>query len=407
MAGDESRKMILTQDRQSTFGLSMVLAGVPLCVSGLFVGGELSKGLALGKSIEAAVVGALLLTIYASLVGVIGARTGLSTTALLQEVFGHLGAKILALCLSICLCGWYAVQVDFFGQTINHLFPNGGVLTTPKVAACWGGILMMTSALFGYRGLSILSILAVPLIVALAVFGVWSSAKVNLWDIAPVGEQTFGNAVSLVVGSFAIGATVNADITRYAKNANQSLIATTTGFFVANVFILVCGAATTLSTGSGDLIASMVALGLGASALVVLILGQWTTNDNNLYYATVNMSDAFPKFNKAALAGVFGVVSTFLGVMGMTKAFVPFLVGLGLVIPPIGGIMITHYLILGKRDDLKVPPKARAIAAFTAWAAGTLTGVFLKSGIPALNSVLAAMLTFGIVTWLARCRTAK
>jgi cytosine permease len=361
----------------------------------MMVGGALANGLSMLESIKAALLGSLLLTIYASLVGSIGAKTGMTTTTLLREVFGSHGSKLLALVLAVCLCGWYAVQVDFFGQTISHLFPNGGLLVSPKVASLWGGLLMMTSALFGYRGLAALSILAIPLITILASYGLYESIKTDIWTVAPSLPQSFGNAVSLVVGSFAIGATVNADITRYARGIRASVVATSIGFFAANVFILVCGAASTLATGSSDLIAGMVAIGLGSAALCVLILGQWTTNDNNLYYATTNISEAFPALPKGVLVGVFGLTATLLGVAGVTSAFVPFLVWLGFLIPPIGGIMITHYLVLGRKCSGS--QKARAACAFVAWISGSLAGAYSNFGIPALNSVLVAMAIFAVL----------
>jgi len=369
------------------------------------VGGGLAAGLTMRECIEAAIVGSLILTVYASLVGVIGARTGSTTTALLRGVFGEAGSKALAVILALCLCGWYAVQVDFFGQTINHLFPTGGLFTEPKIAALWGGILMMSSALFGYRGLAILSIAAIPLITILAIFGLSESIKTDIWAIVPRQGQSFGNAVSLIVGSFAIGATVNADITRYAKGVKESIVATSVGFFLANIFILICGAASTLATGSSDLIASMVGLGLGGLGLVILILGQWTTNDNNLYFASTNITSAFPNARKGVTTSVFGVGATLLGVAGISHAFIPFLIWLGILIPPVGGIIVSHYLILNRRRVSLDANKVQACSALLAWIGGALIGAYSVLGIPALNSALAAMGIYLVSTWVLKKAT--
>ena len=71
----DSNEPVPMEQRRSVLGLSLVLAGVPFCVSGLLVGGALSKGLPLSQGIEAALLGGLVLTLYAGFIGAIGART--------------------------------------------------------------------------------------------------------------------------------------------------------------------------------------------------------------------------------------------------------------------------------------------------------------------------------------------
>ena len=60
----------------------------------------------------------------------------------------------------------------FFGSTMAALFPGGGFITSQYVAAFWGGILMMLTAYFGYKGLNYLSYVAVPAIAILSLVAV-------------------------------------------------------------------------------------------------------------------------------------------------------------------------------------------------------------------------------------------
>jgi len=385
--------------RRSVFGLSLVLAGVPFCVSGLLVGGALSKGLTLAQGIEAALLGGLVLTIYAGFIGAIGARTGLSTTAILRDCFGSAGSAVVAVVLALTLVGWYAVQCGFFGQTMHTLFPGGGVLTAPQSAALWGGLLMLSSAFFGIRGLAFVSWVGVPLFALLSAWGLHSAmTNVDVWGVTPQSPVPMGSAVTMVIGSFAVGATVNADITRYARNARHAWIATASGFLIANVFVLVCGAATSAATGTGDLIKAMVVLGMGIPALLVLVFGQWTTNDNNLYYATSNLEAAFPGLNHKVLVVCCGVTATLLGTFGFADHFVPFLIWLGVLIPPIGGVLIAHYLTRRAEGALPVV----RVVPFVAWAGGSVVARTVEVGVPAINSIVAAFLLYVLLKRLSR-----
>lgn len=403
LMADYATEPVPAESRRSLASVSFVLAGVPLCVAGLLAGAAVSQILPLAQGLEAAVIGGVIVTIYAAIIGVVGARTGCSTTLLLQEAFGRIGAALVTVVLAVCLSGWYAVQTGFFGQTIQAIFPAGGVLTSTPIAALWGGLLMLSTAYFGFRGLSFLSMVAVPLIIILAVWGVWAATgDINLWSAKPEMKGTIGQAVTLVVGSFAVGATVNADITRYSRNVMHALIATIIGFFIANVFILVSGAVTAAATGSGDLIAAMTILGLGVPALLILVLGQWTTNDNNLYAVSLNMAGAFPQLKKSHLVVVCGLGATICAVFGIADRFVPFLLWLGILIPPIGGVLIAHHVILKNRWLSAISPGRISVPAFLAWLAGSATGALLQYGAPAVNSIVTSLIVYSVIKVLRR-----
>ena len=157
--------------RRPLHEISFNLAGGPICVAALLAGASLARGLSLGECLIAVGFAGVMLTVFGATIGGIGFRTGLSTGMLLRRSFGEGGAALVALAFGLCLVGWYAVQTSFFGAAINSLFPNGGALTEPRVAAVWGGLLMLTTALLGYRGLSLLSLIAVPLLVVLCIWG--------------------------------------------------------------------------------------------------------------------------------------------------------------------------------------------------------------------------------------------
>jgi cytosine permease len=288
-----------------------------------------------------------------------------------------------------------------FGDVIATLFPEGGFITNPKVAAVWGGLLMLSTALFGFRGLSLLSLVSVPLLVILTGFGVWR--VITGHDVLAFIPPTPGNIsaiITMLIGAFSVGATITADVTRFSRNGRESWAACVAAYLVTNAFMLLSGAAIAMATGSGDLLAAMVALGMGLPALFILIAGQWTTNDDNLYSASLAVTAAFPKVSKSVVVVVIGVTATVLATLGVSNLFVPLLMTLGVTIPPIGGVLIADQLVVRPRTQRERPA---AVVAFLSWGVGILAGYFIPIGIPALNAIGSAFAIF-LIASLARSK---
>ncbi|MCB0336026.1 MAG: cytosine permease [Bdellovibrionales bacterium] len=119
------------ESKQSLLGIVAATAGMPYIAINLFVGAALSQQLSFRDSLIAIVLGCLIGGLYAGLLGVIGARTGRTTSSLLLDCFGQRGASWMSL-LIVCTCiCWFAVQSAYFGKAVYGLLPTGGVLTLP------------------------------------------------------------------------------------------------------------------------------------------------------------------------------------------------------------------------------------------------------------------------------------
>ncbi|MEW8960093.1 MAG: cytosine permease, partial [Moorella sp. (in: firmicutes)] len=175
VTGDYARHCVPQEKRKDVFSIAMVTAGFTICMSGLFTGAAMAKGMSLGEAILANIVGNIILAAYSGLTAAIGAKYGVSSTMLCRHAFGRQGAIIIGLLWAITLTGWYSVQSGFFGQTINALLPNAGWISSVRVATLWGGLLMMLTAVMGFRGLQILSNIGIPLLLIVASYGIWLS----------------------------------------------------------------------------------------------------------------------------------------------------------------------------------------------------------------------------------------
>lgn len=265
---------------------------------------------------------------------------------------------------------------------------------------------MAVTAYFGYRGLSVLSLIAVPLLLVLCSWGLVTAVSGHWGQIAaftPPGCGSVNAAITMLVGALAVGATTTADTTRYAKSATHTSIACGLAYLLTNGFMLLGGVLMAVTAGSGDLLVTMVALGLGVPALLILLLGQWTTNDDNLYSASLGVTGSFPLLSKPRVVLVLGMIGTTIAAVGAANWFIPFLVLLGVGIPPVGGVIIAHAL-LNLRDG-----NERTVSwhALLSWGAGSAVGGLLPYGIPAINAIAVAFGGYLLLHWVIRTMGGK
>jgi len=204
----------------------------------------------------------------------------------------------------------------------------------------------------------------------------------------------------MVVGSFAAGGLVQSDITRYAKSVKDSWIATALGFLGGNVLVISSGMYMVTATGADNLPLSMVGIGLGALGLVILIIAQWTTNDNNLYSSSLGLMQLIPNIKKSVLTAIMGIGATIIGAIGFYNLFVPFLIVLGNAFPPIAGVMIADYYVL-KKQKYSFGPGTKYVSwnlnAFISIILGTIVAFSIHIGVSSVNGMVAAFFIYILI----------
>lgn len=411
---DFAVRPVAKSERRSVWDIALVTAGFCITTSDLFTGAAIATGVPLFQAIIAVLIGNTLLALYAGLIGAASAKYGVSTTLLARYAFGRSGAKVIGALAAITLLGWFAVQTGLFGQTVHASLGNLGLIADPKIAALWGGILMMQTAYIGYRGLALLSKIAIPALIVLAIWGMVDTVQAvggwgKLFASQPSKPFSFTEAVMLTVGSFAVGAVVQGDISRYAKSQKDSWIGAIVGYVIANSFMIIAGIITSLATGSGDLPQAMAAAGMTLPAFFILIAAQWTTNDNNIYSASLGLSNVI-KVKKSHIVLVGGIGASIIGYLGIVDYFIPWLCFLSILIPPVAGVMIADYYIVHKRKySFGEGTRYSKVVwpAFVAWLAGILVAMMLPFGISSINAIVVAFAThIGLIAFCQKCNIA-
>ncbi|MDI7247546.1 MAG: cytosine permease [Bacillota bacterium] len=358
--GDYAVTQVPKDQLKSPFGLFLVFTGVLVCIAVIWGGGSLGNSLSFKGMAVATVVGSLILGVIGFLTAAIGGYTRASTYVILRHPFGRIGSMFAGAAVSGIACGigWFFIQSWLFATVLQTIV--GEVLghvpfwASAPVAAFWGAMLMTISAAYGYKGIAFLSYLAVPLF--LIALGGGSYAAITeaggfgaALKAQPAGTMTLSAAVTAVVGMYVAGATITPDISRYSEKPKDGAWAWFWQVVLLQPVLMLAGGTLTLLTPASDVAKAMAHLGIGLGALVLIVFGQWTTNDNNLYNGALAFANTFraKKVRVTITMGFIGAILASMTAAGVFGAdpFIAFLTQLGRFLPPIAGVLIADFYV--------------------------------------------------------------
>jgi cytosine permease len=208
---------------------------------------------------------------------------------------------------------------------------------------------------------------------------------------APAANMGLVFGINYTIATFALGGVISGDYCRFAKSRGAVIKSSILGVIPAGFIIMMIGAILTVVTGKYDISEVFVSFGsiiLGILGLLALISGTWTTNVTNAYTGGISLS-VLLGLNESksklatAIAGSIGIIIALIGALaaaGFYTLFQSFLSLLCAIIPPLAGIMIADYWILGKgkKENFKLRK-----------------GVYIPGLIAFLLGVIAAFITGG------------
>jgi cytosine permease len=151
-----------------------------------------------------------------------------------------------------------------------------------------------------------------------------------------------------------------------------------------------------------DLILIMTTLGLGIPALTLLVVKAWATNSGNLYVAALSAANFLSNHRQKYIVAGAGPLGTMVAVMGIADRLVPFLLALGVSIPPVAGIYVADHWMNGSRMNRGDVPVRLNRLAFACWIFGICAALAARfdlltlSGVSAIDSMLAAAAGYAI-----------
>ncbi len=355
MDSDASARTPVKDDETvSGFQVGIVIVGISITLPLLYSAGELARGIGLSKGIISAVSGALILSVMSVPAAIVGARTRLSSYMIIEHTFGYAGAKFVNFWFGIFLLGWYAVTAELFGRT---LYLAAGELTSLTLAepvyTIVSSILVIITTVYGFKAIDRLALIAVPfLLLALIAVVAMSLRHTAFGDLVQIEAEglDMATAISAVVGAAIVGVVLTPDLTRYTRTTIDCVVASFVGQGGGMISAYVLGMIPVLVWNELEPMNYMFIMGYGGLALGVLVFATWTTNTVNLYSTALAARASVPIGHYRSVTVVSGIVGTAAALIGIADNLIDFLVVLGLLVPPIAGVYLCDFFLLGRSD---------------------------------------------------------
>ncbi|MCQ2361687.1 MAG: cytosine permease [Acidaminococcaceae bacterium] len=398
---DYQNSAVPQSERRGYLTMFMIMLGFTFFSASMWTGQVLSNGLNFNGFLGALLLGGLILGLYTGILGYIGAESGLSLDLLAVRSFGIKGSYLPSALIAFTQCGWFGVGLAMFAIPIAQAWYGNNEMVMYGLVLL-AGICMTCSAYYGIKSLTIISYIAVPCVAILGTAAMIIAAQQgNGTFIENFAKSTndlgiIGGA-GLVIGSFVSGGTATPNFTRYAKGKWTGFWTTVIAFFIGNSLMFFFGAVANIYVGGNDIFDVMRNLGMFWTAILVLGLNIWTTNDNAIYTTGLGLANitGFSKRSMVLFSGALGTVAA----VWLYWNFCGYLSILNATLPPIGIILALGYFInKEKYNDPNSAPVTinygAVLGVIVGAVIGNLTSNGVLSGVPSINAMISASIIY-------------
>ncbi|MCO4313449.1 purine-cytosine permease family protein [Pectobacterium versatile] len=396
--------------------VALVHIGMLTALDQFMLGAVLGHSMTLGQAFLAIFIGSAIFGVVTVGLGYAGMKEGMSGSLLARWCgFGRIGSVLIGLVIAVSLIGWFGVQNAVFAKALNFAMAD-------KLGFGWSaalsGIALTLLVAFGFRALRFTAKIAVPMfVIVVGYISIMTLSGHNIAELiasAPNGEAiSISAGATMVVGGCIVASLITPDMTRYSQKGKHvfwmTMLSIIVGEFMVNGLAIIIARA--LNTADVVTIMSQAAGGIG---LIAVIFSTLRVNDINLYSSSLGIANAIEgvtgkKLRYVSITLVIGLIGTLLSVAGILDRFIDFLTLLGVLFPPIIGVMLVDYYILRTHKTLLETSRAEgqlpdsAQTPLIGWPAiiastvGAIVGLASEWGVPAFNSLLAASLLYLVI----------
>jgi cytosine permease len=334
-------------ERQPPRTMFMVSLGLTAVAVNMIVGGTLGLAMPPTQWFSAIIVGGAILATIAGYTAWYSYKSGLTFALQTHEIFGLRGSRVISTFVGLIILGWYTIQSSLLGHAVAV---NLGLPPVTEWALLFiVPIVLSVSAIAGFRGLTILSWIAVPAIFILSAIAIFTAPPGA--PRPPSGAIGWNQALTIVIGLWIMGAVATiGDIARYASSGRSAVISAVLAFLIGDTALMIAGAWCAANYGFGDLSELLRLSGLPTLAFILLIFNIWSTNDNSIYSVGLNWSHSV-RMSFRPLVACAALLSAVISLFRPYESDIvaQWLTLLGAVVPPVGGTIIGYRLTNGKR----------------------------------------------------------
>lgn len=396
------------------FKLAMIWAGFPFILAITMTGSIFAIKSDLTTAGSAILIGSLIMFFYVGFLGEIGWKERRSFSQIAEIIFGKFGYTLIAGLLSLLVLGWFTINTAMPAEIFAASFhvPYWGV-------AAVLGILFVAVTARGILGMNMISNLSVPLfggLIAVSFMAITHQAHTG--DLSKVGNHamTFQEVLAGVLASFADSGTLAPDFNRWASDRRASWMSVFAAFPVGFGVAMFAGVAFTASLAihgvkfddpfqSANPVGYLIGLGgvFTLFAVLVAVINQGSNATHCLYNSVLGFSK-LSGLRYLSTTVVIGGIGIIIAVTGVWAFLLDWLEIIGILVPPIGAVVIvayySGYYAIRQNDQSSGAAITPWISLASGWAIGLAVNyTVIAHYVPVpLSSFLAALVTMGILT---------
>jgi len=376
--------------------------------------------LGFAKGLAAILTGHVIGCVMMFLAGIIGGRTRRSAMETTKMSFGKRGGVFFAAINVLQLVGWTAIMIYDGADATKSLF-GGSSRGLLSGSFLWclviGGLILLWIAV-GITNLGIINKISMSALFILSIVLSVIIFRGGAGSAAPAAGDaiSFGSAVELAVAMPLSWLPLISDYTREAEKPVAATAASVITYGLISVWMYVIGMGSAIYTGESNIANVLAAAGLGAAALVILILSTVTTTFLDAWSAGISAeslteSSGVPeeakkrfRFDGRKTAFAVTIPGMVLAALFNMDDITPFLYLIGSVFAPMIAVQIADYFIL-KQDHFEEKCSVRSMLV---WAAGfVLYRLLMKVDLPLGNTLPDMLITTALAVLAGKFAAGK
>lgn len=381
------------------YSLAGIWFGGIVSVPALLVGSTLIASLSFNVSIIAGIIGFCFVVFFMSLLSIASVEKRKATVSLASSSFGKTGANIIVgLTIGLSTLAWFGIQSNIAGASFSKIiFESTGFDIPYWISSVFWGIIMVITAVFGFKYLKWLNYIAVPAIVLLLIYGLvitfQTHSFLEISNYKPVESMSLWRAIGFTIGFISVGAVISPDYNRFAATKKDAILGSILGIIPSALLLLAIGAILAITQGTYDIVEIFSSLGFPFFAMTILILATWTSNVMNIYSSGLAFTNLFNlnesyRSKTTLIAGVAGVL---LAALGIINHFMDFISILTITITPIAGVIISDYFISKTYSESNRQFNFKGIIS---WGFGVAIMLIMTSEIKFILGIMGAALAY-------------
>ena len=427
----------------TSFQSALIWFGAGVSIAEILTGTYFAP-LGFAKGLAAILTGHVIGCVMMFLAGIIGGRTRRSAMETTKMSFGKRGGVFFAALNVLQLVGWTAIMIYDGADATKSLF-GGSSRGLLSGSFLWclviGGLILLWIAV-GITNLGIINKISMSALFILSIVLSVIIFRGGAGSAAPAAGDaiSFGSAVELAAAMPLSWLPLISDYTREAEKPVAATAASVITYGLISVWMYVIGMGSAIYTGESNIANVLAAAGLGAAALVILILSTVTTTFLDAWSAGISAesltesSEAAPdgagetapegrkaapddaeqtapdsakkrfRFDGRKTAFAVTILGMVLAALFNMDDITPFLYLIGSVFAPMIAVQIADYFIL-KQDHFEEKCSVRSMLV---WAAGfVLYRLLMKVDLPLGNTLPDMLITTALAVLAGKLAAGK